>query len=192
MEKNYLAQIIATDNEGLQMISACISGAKTKVANIKYLAANKVFLLSIERNKIEKFLKSQDIEFYSKKGPRTLIIPVINYQKRLILWDDPNPWFDVWLRRPLDSNLNLFTLPAGEADDLIKLNSYFKTIDFKKIESLSSSSAQRLKARWWILKSKFIDNPALAIREAISLYRKGGCLSASNKLGKELHSLIQN
>ena len=53
MEKNYLAQIIATDNEGLQMISACISGAKTKVANIKYLAANKVFLLSIERNKIE-------------------------------------------------------------------------------------------------------------------------------------------
>ena len=35
------------------MISACISGAKTTVANIKYLAANKVFLLSIERNKIE-------------------------------------------------------------------------------------------------------------------------------------------
>ena len=53
MEKNYLAQIIATDNDGLQMISACISGAKTKVANIKYLATNKVFLLSIERNKIE-------------------------------------------------------------------------------------------------------------------------------------------
>ncbi len=53
MKKNYLAQIIATDNDGLQMISACISGAKTKVANIKYLATNKVFLLSIERNKIE-------------------------------------------------------------------------------------------------------------------------------------------
>ena len=73
-----------------------------------------------------------------------------------------------------------------------ELESYFKTIDFKKIESLSSSSAQRLKARWWVLKSKFIDNPALAIREAISLYRKGGCLDASNKLGKQLHSLIQN
>ena len=35
------------------MISACISGSKTKVDNIKYLASNKVFLLSIERNKIE-------------------------------------------------------------------------------------------------------------------------------------------
>ena len=51
--KKYLAKIIATDNEGLQMISACTAGAKVKVADIKYLASNKVFLLSIERTKIE-------------------------------------------------------------------------------------------------------------------------------------------
>ena len=53
MDKKYLAQIIATDHEGLQMISACTAGAKVKVADIKYLASNKVFLLSIERTKIE-------------------------------------------------------------------------------------------------------------------------------------------
>ena len=53
MEKKYLAQIIATDNDGLQMISACSSGAKVKVSDIKYLATNKVFLLSITRAKIE-------------------------------------------------------------------------------------------------------------------------------------------
>ena len=49
----YLAKIIATDKEGLQMISACSSGAKVKVSDIKYLASNKVFLLSIERIKVE-------------------------------------------------------------------------------------------------------------------------------------------
>ena len=49
----YLAKIIASDQEGLRMISACSSGAKVKVADIKYLASNKVFLLSIERTKIE-------------------------------------------------------------------------------------------------------------------------------------------
>ncbi len=49
----YLAKIIANDQEGLQMISACISGAKVKVAEIKYLVSNKVFLLSVERIKIE-------------------------------------------------------------------------------------------------------------------------------------------
>ena len=49
----YLAKIIASDQEGLQMISACSSGAKVKIADIKYLASNKVFLLSIERTKVE-------------------------------------------------------------------------------------------------------------------------------------------
>ena len=49
----YLAKIIATDKEGLQMISACSSGAKVKVSEIKYLESNKVFLLSIERIKVE-------------------------------------------------------------------------------------------------------------------------------------------
>ena len=53
MEKKYQSQIIATDNEGLQMISACSAGAKVKVKDIKYLASNKVFLLSIERIKLE-------------------------------------------------------------------------------------------------------------------------------------------
>ena len=53
MDKKYLPQIIATDNEGLQMISAFISGGKVKVADIKYLASSKVFLVSIERAKIE-------------------------------------------------------------------------------------------------------------------------------------------
>ena len=53
MDKKYLAKIIATDNEGLEMISACCAGAKVKVSNIKFLQSNKVFLLSIERKNIE-------------------------------------------------------------------------------------------------------------------------------------------
>ena len=53
MEKKYLSKIIANDNEGLQMISACCAGAEIKVNDIKYLQKNKVFLLSLRRNKIE-------------------------------------------------------------------------------------------------------------------------------------------
>tara|TARA_B100000003_G_scaffold100154_1_gene89677 strand:+ start:219 stop:608 length:390 start_codon:yes stop_codon:yes gene_type:complete len=49
----YLTKIIANDKEGLQMISACSSGAKVKISDIKYLGSNKIFLLSIERAKIE-------------------------------------------------------------------------------------------------------------------------------------------
>ena len=48
-EKKYLAKIIAKDPNGLQVISACCSDAKVKVAEIKFLKKNKIFLLLIER-----------------------------------------------------------------------------------------------------------------------------------------------
>jgi hypothetical protein len=53
MDKKYLPKIIANDNEGLQIISACCAGAEIKVSDIKYLQTNKVFLLSLKRTKIE-------------------------------------------------------------------------------------------------------------------------------------------
>jgi hypothetical protein len=53
MKKNYLSKIIANDNDGLQMISACCAGAEIKVNDIKYLQKNKVFLLSLKRDKNE-------------------------------------------------------------------------------------------------------------------------------------------
>jgi len=53
MKKKYLSKIIANDNEGLQMISACCAEAEIQVSDIKYLQKNKVFLLSLRRNKIE-------------------------------------------------------------------------------------------------------------------------------------------
>ena len=51
--KKYFAKIIATDSEGLRLISACCSGAKVQISNIKYLKNNKIFLLSLERINIE-------------------------------------------------------------------------------------------------------------------------------------------
>jgi len=49
----YRPQIIASDVDGLQVVSACSTGAKVRVSDIKFLLSNKVFLLSIERTKIE-------------------------------------------------------------------------------------------------------------------------------------------
>ena len=96
MDKKYLAQIIANDNEGLQMISACSSGAKVKVSDIKYLGSNKVFLISLERSKLEENktnkkinsicrfdfvdkVKSKNID--QKKKDSILELIAINYMK---------------------------------------------------------------------------------------------------------------
>ena len=53
VEKKYHAKIIANDQEGLTMISACMSGGRIKVSDMKYLPSNKIFLLSVERPKTE-------------------------------------------------------------------------------------------------------------------------------------------
>ena len=96
MKNKYLAQIIATDNEGLQLISACTANAKVKVSNIKYLASSKVFLLSIDRTKIEESQNDKKInsicrfDFVDKvksknidQGNKKLILELlaINYLK---------------------------------------------------------------------------------------------------------------
>ena len=49
MNKNYLAKIIAKDNNGLNLISACCSEAKVRIKDIKFLKKNKIFLFFLER-----------------------------------------------------------------------------------------------------------------------------------------------
>ena len=66
MNKKYLSRIIATDNEGLQVISACCAGAEIKVSDIKYLKKNKVFLISLNRFKIETEKKNKIIKSICK------------------------------------------------------------------------------------------------------------------------------
>ena len=66
MNKKYLAKIIATDNEGLQMISVCCANSKVKISDIKFLQSNKVFLFSIERIKVESGQKDKKINSICK------------------------------------------------------------------------------------------------------------------------------
>ncbi len=61
MKKKYLAKIIALDINGLSTISAIVSGAKVLIADIKYLPSSKVFLLSIQRTKVETEQKDKKI-----------------------------------------------------------------------------------------------------------------------------------
>ena len=64
--KRYLTKIIANDNEGLQVISACCAGAKVKISDIKFLKSNKVFLLSIERSELENYNEKKKINSICK------------------------------------------------------------------------------------------------------------------------------
>ena len=49
MENQYLKKIIAQTPEDLQIISACCSEGKVNIDDVKYLASNKIFLISLSR-----------------------------------------------------------------------------------------------------------------------------------------------
>ena len=49
MENQYLKKIIAQTPEDLHVISACCSEGKVNIEDVKYLASNKIFLISIAR-----------------------------------------------------------------------------------------------------------------------------------------------
>ena len=66
MNKNYLAKIIAKDNNGLNLISACCSESKVRVKDIKFLKKNKIFLFFLDRFKKEEGKNSEKINSICK------------------------------------------------------------------------------------------------------------------------------
>jgi len=53
----YRPQIIASDLDGLQVISACSAGAKVRVADVKVLLSNKVFYYQLSERRLKPIKK---------------------------------------------------------------------------------------------------------------------------------------
>ena len=61
MENQYLKKIIAKSPEDLNVISACCSEGRVNIKDVKYLASNKIFLMSILRLSKEEENKNKQI-----------------------------------------------------------------------------------------------------------------------------------
>ena len=84
MENQYLKKIIAQSPEDLNVISACCSEGRVNIKDVKYLASNKIFLMSILRLSKEEENKNKQINSIIK-------FEFINYSKsKNIDQKDPN------------------------------------------------------------------------------------------------------
>ena len=68
MKNQYFKKIIAQSPECLRIISACCSDGRVNIKDVKYLASNKIFLMSISR-----FSKEQ-------KNKKKLINSIIKFE----------------------------------------------------------------------------------------------------------------
>ena len=101
--KKYLSKIIANDNEGLQMISACCAGAELQVAGIKYLQK------SLEIDKDPK-IAFKIARFAFEDENWALSLRFLNYAKEY-------GWNETEGRIDLLSGISLYEL--GRLDDSI-------------------------------------------------------------------------
>jgi len=115
-----------------------VSGYSIDSEKFKKNKYSALISVNFEKKKIIDLLDDKAIKYSFQAGPKTLILPLMNFNNKLILWDDPNPWFEAWLSRPLDPNLNKFILPAGEVDDLITLSAMdAKNLQYYKLKNIS-------------------------------------------------------
>ena len=66
MDKKYLSKIIAKDDQGLKLISACCFQAKIKISEIKYLRKNQIFLIFLKRFSLENQGEKKEINSICK------------------------------------------------------------------------------------------------------------------------------
>ena len=84
-------------------------------------------------------LNEKGIKYFAGKGPETLVLPLMSYNNQLTLWDDPNPWFQSWVERPIDGNLTNFIIPEGDLEDLIIISAEdVRNLVFNKIKNISN------------------------------------------------------
>ena len=73
-EKKYLSKIIAKDLNGLRVISACCSGGKVKLEEIKFLKINKLFLIFNTNSILASNLSNFWAAIFSEEGRGFFII----------------------------------------------------------------------------------------------------------------------
>ena len=151
LQKSYLAGLIRyldwitlSSKETIRKLTNSIEASTLvtsySIENEKFSEERYSALITVnyDLQKIDNLLKEKNIKYYAGNGPKILVLPLMSFNNQLILWDDPNPWFETWIERPIDANLTDFVIPEGDVEDLIIISAEdARNLSFEKIRNLS-------------------------------------------------------
>ncbi|WP_417829083.1 DUF2066 domain-containing protein [Thalassospira sp.] len=86
-----------------------------KTSSVRYIADMTV---RFKDDALRRFLRFRDISFAELQSKPVLIVPVYRTANFANLWDDPNPWRDVWSRNIATSGLVPIKAPIGDLTDI--------------------------------------------------------------------------
>jgi len=94
-----------------------VSGEKTSA--VRYLAK---LTYHFKPDAIRNLLRSRNIAFAETISKPVLVLPLLDDNGRLSLWDEPNPWSAAWSELPTDNGLVPIALPLGDLADISGLS----------------------------------------------------------------------
>ena len=88
-----------------------------KASAVRYIAT---LTYRFDANSVRSLLQNLGIPFAEGRGRPMLVLPVLRAGGAALLWEEPNPWRDAWVRRARASGLVPLVLPIGDLVDISK------------------------------------------------------------------------
>ncbi len=90
-----------------------VSGEKT--SSVRYIADMTV---RFKDDELRRYLRFRDVSFAELQSKPVMIVPVYRTSGYVSLWDDPNPWREIWSRNIATSGLVPIKAPIGDLTDI--------------------------------------------------------------------------
>lgn len=95
------------------------SVAQEKSSSVRYIASLNV---RFKAREVRNLLQFHSLSFAETISKPLLLLPVLQSAGTSLLWDDPNPWREVWQKRPRSTDsLVPLVLPRGDLADVATL-----------------------------------------------------------------------
>ena len=87
----------------------------SQTSNVRYLGE---LSFSFERSAVRGFLRRHQVPFAETRSPPVAVLALHGSRDDAVLWADPNPWRQAWVRRANDRGLVPFAVPLGDLGDI--------------------------------------------------------------------------
>jgi len=105
----------AVDAERLEFMVRALQVADEKTSAVRYLAKMTVAFKPLE---VRRLLREAGIPFAESVSKPVLVMPVMQRDGALILWDEPNEWRAAWSQLPASDGLVPLIAPVGDLSDI--------------------------------------------------------------------------
>lgn len=86
-----------------------------RTSNVRYLAD---LTIRFRSEAVRAFLRENEIAYAETVSKPVVVLPVFGESESAVLWDEPNPWREVWNRREEHPGLVPLTVPLGDLGDI--------------------------------------------------------------------------